>query len=90
MMINVAVWVGSGVWASSFATHQPDTTHPFAMRWRGGTVTFVASCLGHYLSWGLWLHGALLGAFVCLLLWYAKKGVAVRVQQGAPVWNKRA
>lgn len=89
MMVNVIVLLGAGFWAESYAPHQPDATHPFAMRWRGGTVTFVPSCVGHYLSWGWWLHGAVLGGFLLVLWRYVKKGLAIRVQQGAAAWNKR-
>lgn len=69
LLVHVMLQIVTAYWIPSWAPVQADSTHSYAIRFRGGGPTFfVKPWLGTYVDYGLYVGFAFLGLFL-LLLW---------------------
>jgi uncharacterized membrane protein len=75
----LAVWWSMGITRSLWASRISDATHPYAIRFKGGTVLFFTPAIGWFLENSLWI------CFVLLCVSILIEFVARRRQRPADV-----
>jgi hypothetical protein len=68
IVVEMFLQIAATYWIPRWAPLQPDVTHSYQIRFRGGPVYFVQPWLGAYSDYGLYAGFALVGLFF-LLLW---------------------
>lgn len=68
LLINIITQIVAAYWIPHWAPIQPDLTHSYQIRFRGGPSYFVQPWLGAYFDYGFYAGLALVGLFG-LLLW---------------------
>lgn len=80
MLGNFLVWFGVMGWADFYGDLQPTGSSTYPIHFKGGVLVYVPAALGHYIEWGMLLHGLFLALMAGMLIYYVKTGRAVRVR----------